>query len=73
MTIPWNWVGAIDMECPKCGGKLGVYDTNGFDFETVRKRKCKKCGAVCYTSECLVDDDIGYEMIAERWRGRKHK
>ena len=73
MTIPWNWVGAIDMNCPKCGGRLGVYDTNSFDSETARKRKCKQCGHICYTSEWFIDDDIGYDLISKRWKEQRLK
>lgn len=39
------------MTCPVCGGKSAVVDSRA-DCESVqRKRKCRKCGHVFYTSE----------------------
>ena len=62
------------MECAKCGGRLGVVDTYTTAYETIRKRRCKKCGAVIFTSEMLVDEYTGHELVAERWRkGKKSK
>lgn len=39
------------MNCPVCGGKVGCLDTRS-DCEAVyRRRGCKECGHIFYTSE----------------------
>ena len=65
----------------KCGGKLGVIDSRAFrPDEVVRKRKCKVCGAVIFTSEKEVGIIEGndkyqaiYRELDERKREKKRK
>lgn len=58
----------------KCGGKLGVIDSRAFrPDEVVRKRKCKVCGAVIFTSEKEVGIIEGNERFRELYRKMDEK
>ena len=39
------------MVCPKCGGKTTVIDGTTTDTKVFRRRKCKVCGELMYTTE----------------------
>jgi len=41
------------MNCIKCGGKSGVYDSRPFENTIMRRRECKKCKTRYYTIEVL--------------------
>lgn len=49
------------MKCSKCNGDIRVVDSvHTPDNETIRKRKCKKCGYIFYTveEEAPVTDEL---------------
>ena len=41
------------MNCIKCGGKSGVYDSRPFENTIMRRRECRKCKTRYYTIEIL--------------------
>ena len=61
----------------KCGGKLGVIDSRAFrPDEVIRKRKCKICGAVIFTSEKevgIIEDNDKYQAIYREMDERKRE
>lgn len=57
------------MICPTCESNLVVVDSVRIPkVEVIRRRKCKECGLIVYTSETMVEyDDVKY-----RWNGVKY-
>ena len=54
------------MVCPSCGGKVGVIDSvhNTDENEIYRKRKCKDCELIFYTTEFVICRD---EKFIREW------
>ena len=54
------------MVCPRCGGKIGVVDSvhNTDENEIYRKRKCKDCELIFYTTEFTIRRD---EKFIREW------
>lgn len=48
------------MNCPKCGGDTCVRGSFADSESVQRRRVCKKCGHVFYTSEYEVDQQMDY-------------
>lgn len=53
------------MKCPECGGNVKVDETRSSDFENIRRRICRKCGNVFYTSEIEINKSTGASLIRE--------
>lgn len=48
------------MNCPKCGGKTEVTDTEKFSMYVWRKRRCLNCDHRMHTHENIVEDTQTY-------------
>lgn len=48
------------MICPVCEGKLEVVDTVRDIDDIYRRRKCKLCGQLIYTTESEVQPDTAF-------------
>lgn len=48
------------MNCPSCGGKLGVVDMKQDTQSVYRRRKCPECGQLIYTLESEVVRDAEF-------------
>lgn len=60
------------MTCPKCGGRMLGKDTRYTpENETIRKRKCDKCGNIMYTLEFEVE--LTEQLIAASKEAKKLK
>ena len=46
----------MTINCPKCGGDSGVFNTRGDGIITFRSRFCKCCGYTFKTFETVGDD-----------------
>lgn len=57
------------MKCPKCNGKVYVTDTtnNDEDHEIYRRRVCKECGKIFYTTEFEVEYTDDFAKIYNQW------
>lgn len=63
------------MNCPKCQNKTIVLSCRTFENVKYRKRKCKECEHIFYTSEC--EDEKKYyneaqnQYTKEKKKGKK--
>lgn len=48
------------MICPSCNGKLEVVDVVRDVDDIYRRRKCKSCGQLIYTTESEVKPDTAF-------------
>lgn len=48
------------MICPACNGKLEVVDVVRDSDDIYRRRKCKSCGQLIYTTESEVTPDTAF-------------
>ena len=57
---------AATVSCPVCWTKnTGISDSvRTFDNEVYRQRRCKGCGHIFYTMECIIEDS---ESFKEEW------
>lgn len=61
------------MKCPKCSGKLRVYDSSDIGDEVYRQRECPVCGHRLYTAEFEVEPDTKFRVAwAEHYRGNRN-
>ena len=51
------------MTCQVCGGKTTVVDCVRDVDEVIRRRRCKECNHIFFTSEKDVDYTEGYEKL----------
>ena len=56
------------MLCPKCDGKIKVLDVRNTKDNTYRKRQCKTCSYVFYTSE-HISDKYKFTQAPDRKKG----
>ena len=64
------------MNCPNCGGKVGVVYTANVrpNNEIYRRRKCNECGHFFYTAEFEVEPTTDFMKVWGRyvpWRKMK--
>lgn len=53
------------MTCPVCGGKTKVDETCTDGEEIYRRRACKECGHIFYTTEAESTSDDFYRTMRE--------
>lgn len=57
------------MYCRECGGKTIVIESRSIEEGTFRKRRCRGCGRMLYTSEYEDHwDDGGRDGIKAYWK-----
>ena len=63
------------MNCPRCGGKVGVIDSvhNTDENEIYRKRKCKDCELIFYTAEYEIRHDLSFRSEWYRFHRSNNK
>ena len=62
------------MICSKCGGVLEVIETREKNNIVIRRRRCKACGKLFYTSETGMDYVEGMTITNEiRLRNKRKK
>ena len=57
------------MTCPVCGGSVTAVDTAHTCEETYRRRKCKECGHIFFTTESELKTsarDFRYHSVKRR-------
>lgn len=55
------------MYCPKCNGKTAVIDSRADGVSVCRKRKCKQCGNIFFTSE-REDEELYFREMEKSLR-----
>lgn len=61
------------MICEDCGNVMLTVDVYKLKYESIRKKRCRKCGAIYYTSESIIDDKTGKKMFCEKHRKYREK
>lgn len=56
------------MKCPWCEEKSRVLTVHEAVDETVRKRRCNKCGRIFYTSESDMNENDAIAILKEHWK-----
>lgn len=62
------------ISCPECGEDTRVINSRGDGCEQIRKRICKSCRHIFYTSESDIKDSVGAAKLqAFEWDKKKEK